>query len=71
MWESGTRIEVPKFHGSLQYEKFLDWLYITEEEVDEGLDEDYNYPEDEEFEEEGYNYFELEPIFDTSDIEED
>ena len=26
---------------------------------------------DKEFEEEGNNYFELEPIFDTSDIEED
>ena len=65
------RTENLEFHGSLQREEFLDGLCITEEGVDEGLDEDYNYPVDEDLEEKGNNYFMSEPIFDTSDIEED
>ena len=30
VWESGMRIEVPKFQGSLQPEEFIDWLCTAE-----------------------------------------
>ena len=46
-------------------------MCIIENGVDEVLGKDYNYLVDEEFEEVGNNYFESEPIFDISDIEED
>ena len=30
-WESGLKIDIPKFHVSLLPEEFLDWVVIVEE----------------------------------------
>lgn len=30
-WETGMRIDIPEFHGSLQPEEFVDWLNYVEE----------------------------------------
>lgn len=30
-WESGFKLDIPEFHGSLQPEEFLDWIGAVEE----------------------------------------
>ncbi|XP_059433719.1 uncharacterized protein LOC132166885 [Corylus avellana] len=33
-WESGFKLEIPKFHGGLEPEEFLDWVAVIEEILD-------------------------------------
>ena len=45
VWESSMHTEVPEFHGSLQPEEFIDWLYTTEEVMEfKGVPEELKVP---------------------------